>query len=153
MKCEVWGKNRAEERKNGRREERKAFLCFPQTSNPKPHTSTFSTSTFTFQLVKGFTLIEVLVALFIVASVFVTILSTFSYHISLFERKKDELKLVLIAKDKIYQYKTGKLKQLEGEEEGIKYQVLVQDAELGLKKVISKAYTKDEEVELYDYFK
>lgn len=102
---------------------------------------------------KGFTLIEVLVALFIVASIFVTILSTFSYHISIFERKKDELKLVLIAKEKIYLYKTGKLKQLEGEEDGIKYQVLLQDAELGLKKIISKAYTKDEEVELYDYFK
>lgn len=101
----------------------------------------------------GFTLIEVLVALFIVAGVFVTILSTFSYHITVFNRKKDELKLVLLAKEKIYQYKTGKLKQLEGVEDEIKYLVILQDAELGLKKVVSKAYTKDEEVTLYDYVK
>lgn len=99
----------------------------------------------------GFTLIEVLVALFIVAGVFLAILSTFSYHITVFDRKKDELKLVLVAKEKIYQYKTGKLKQLEGEEDGVKYQITVQDAELGLKKVISRAYKGDEEVILYDY--
>ncbi len=102
---------------------------------------------------KGFTLIEVLVALFIISGVFITILSTYSYHIGVFDSKKDNLKLVLVAKEKAFLYKTGKLKQLEGVDDGIKYQIFVQDAELGLKKIVSKAYTKTEEVVMYDYFK
>jgi len=100
---------------------------------------------------KAFTLIEVLVALFIISGVFIAILSSYSYHISVFDSKKDELKLVLVAKEKAFLYKTGKLKQLKGDEDGVRFKVTVQDAELGLKKVVSKAYTKNEEVVLYDY--
>lgn len=102
---------------------------------------------------RGFTLIEVMVALSIIAGVFVTILSTFSYHINLFDRKKDELKLVLIAKEKLYLYKMGKQKDQEGEDNGIKFQIEIEDAEFGLKKIICRSYTKDEDVTLYEYVK
>lgn len=102
---------------------------------------------------KGFTLIEVMVALSIIAGVFVTILSTFSYHINLFDRKKDELKLVLMAKEKLYLYKMGKQKDQEGEDNGITFQIKIEDVEFGLKKVICRSYTKDEEVTLYEYVK
>ncbi len=100
---------------------------------------------------RAFTLIEVLVALFIISGVFFTVLSTYSYHLNVFDRKKDELKLVLVAKEKLFLFRNNKLKQLEGEEEGIKYQIVSEDAELGLKKVVSRTFTKDEEVVLYDY--
>lgn len=102
---------------------------------------------------KGFTLIEVLIALFIVSGVFVTILSSFSYHIDIFTGKKDELRVVLVAKEKLFLYKNGKLKELTGDDNGIKYKITVSDGDFGLKKIISRAYTKKESVELLDYVK
>ena len=95
----------------------------PQSPVPEPH--------------RGFTLIEVLVALAVVSGVFLMVLTSFSYHIDIFDRKKDSLKLVLQAKENLYLYRTGKLIELEGTKDGIEYEVKTEDMEYHLKKVTS----------------
>lgn len=100
---------------------------------------------------KGFTLVEVLVALAVVSGVFLLVLTSFSYHIDIFDRKKDSLKLVLQAKESLYLYKTGKLREFEGTKEGIKYEIKVEDMEYDLKKVVSRTMSGKDEVLLLEY--
>jgi len=51
--------------------------------------------------VKGFTLLEIMVALAIMAGVILTILSSVNYHLSLTGRNQDEAIAVLLAREKI----------------------------------------------------
>jgi len=102
---------------------------------------------------KGFTLIEVLVALAVVSGVFLLVLTSFSYHIDIFGRKKDSLKLVLQAKENLYLYRTGKLIELEGTKDGIDYEIKTEDAEYHLKKVISMARSGRDEASLLAYMR
>jgi prepilin-type N-terminal cleavage/methylation domain-containing protein len=102
---------------------------------------------------KGFTLIEVLVALAVVSAVFLLVLTSFSYHIDIFGRKKDSLKLVLQAKENLYLYRTGKLKELEGTKDGIVYEIKAEDMEYHLKKVTSMARSGKDEASLLAYMR
>lgn len=115
----------------------------PITHHPSPITC--------FQ--KGFTLIEVLVALAVVSGVFLLVLTSFSYHIDIFDRKKDSLKLVLQAKENLYLYKSGKLSELAGSKEGISYEIKVEDMEYHLKKVSSKVRSGKNEISLLEYIR
>jgi len=102
---------------------------------------------------KGFTLLEVLVALAVVSGVFLLVLTSFSYHIDIFSRKKDSLKLVLQAKENLYLYRTGKLKELEGTKDGIEYEIKTEDAEYHMKKVTSTARSGKDEASLLAYMR
>jgi len=102
---------------------------------------------------KGFTLIEVLVALAVVSGVFLLVLTSFSYHIDVFDRKKESLKLVLQAKENLYLYRTGKLTELEGTKDGIAYEIKTEDTEYQLKKVTSTARSGKDEASLLEYMK
>ncbi|MBI5632925.1 MAG: type II secretion system protein [Nitrospirae bacterium] len=102
---------------------------------------------------KGFTLIEVLVALAVVSGVFLLVLTSFSYHIDIFGRKKDGLKLVLQAKENLYLYKTGRLKELEGTKNGIDYEIKTEDMEYHLKKVTSMTRSGRDESSLLIYMR
>jgi prepilin-type N-terminal cleavage/methylation domain-containing protein len=102
---------------------------------------------------KGFTLIEVLVALAVVSGVFLLVLTSFSYHIDIFGRKKDSLKLVLQAKENLYLYRTGKLIELEGTKDGIDYEIKTEDAQYHLKKVTSMARSGRDEASLLEYMR
>lgn len=55
---------------------------------------------------KGFTLLEVMVALAIMAAVVLTVISAFNYHLSVAGRSREESVAILLAR--------GKLEQLEG---------------------------------------
>jgi len=102
---------------------------------------------------KGFTLIEVLVALAVVSGVFLLVLTSFSYHIDVFSRKKDSLKLVLQAKENLYLYRTGKLIELEGTRDGIAYEIKTEDREYHLKKVTSRVRMGKDEASLFVYMR
>ena len=56
---------------------------------------------------KGFTLLEVMVALAIVGTLLVTLLYTVSHHLSVAERHEVVTKAVLLARDKLSQVKAG----------------------------------------------
>ena len=102
---------------------------------------------------KGFTLIEVLVALAVVSGVFLMVLTSFSYHIDIFGRKKDSLRLVLQAKENLYLYRTGKLIELEGTKDGMEYEVKTEDAEYNLRKVTSTTRLGKDETSLLVYMR
>ena len=102
---------------------------------------------------KGFTLIEVLVALAVVSGVFLMVLTSFSFHIDIFDRKKDSLKLVLQAKENLYLYKTGKLIEIAGTKKGIQYEITTEDMEYNMKKVTSRARAGKDEVLLLEYMR
>ncbi len=102
---------------------------------------------------KGFTLIEVLVALAVVSVVFLMVLTSFSYHIDIFGRKKDSLKLVLQAKENLYLYRTGKLIELEGTKDGIDYEIKTEDMQYHLKKVTSVTRSGKDEASLLTYMR
>lgn len=102
---------------------------------------------------KGFTLIEVLVALAVVSSVFLLVLTSFSFHIDIFDRKKDSLRLVLQAKENLYLYKIGKLTALAGTKEGMSYEIKVEDMEYHLKKVSSTVRSDRNETSLLEYIR
>lgn len=102
---------------------------------------------------KGFTLIEILVALAVVSGVFLMVLASFSFHIDIFDRKKDNLKLVLRAKENLYHYKAGKLRELTGTTEGMHYVITVEEMEYHLKKVTSKVRSDRDEVVLLEYMR
>jgi len=103
--------------------------------------------------IKGFTLIEVLVALAVVSGVFLLVLTSFSYHIDIFDRKKDSLRLVLKAKENLYLYKTGKLIELAGTKDGIQYELTTEDMEYHMKKVTSRARSGKDEALLLEYMR
>ncbi len=100
---------------------------------------------------KGFTLIEVLVSLAIVSGVFLLVLTSFSYHIDVFGRKQDSLRLVLRAKENLYLYRTGKLIELEGTKDGIAYEIKTEDMQYHFKKVTSMARSGRDEASLLVY--
>lgn len=102
---------------------------------------------------RGFTLIEVLVALAVVSGVFLMVLTSFSYHIDILDRKKDSLKLVLQAKENLYLYRTGKLIELAGTKEGIQYEIKTEDVEYHLKKVTSRTMSGKDEASLLEYMR
>jgi len=102
---------------------------------------------------KAFTLIEVMVALFIVATTLVAVLSTFSYHLSVFDEKKDELKLILVAKENLYLFEKGNLSAKSGVKDNINYLITEEEFMLGIRKVISKAALGKNEVTLISYVK
>lgn len=103
--------------------------------------------------IKGFTLIEVLVALAVVSGVFLMVLTSFSYHIDIFGRKKDNLRLVLQAKENLYLYRTGKLIETEGTKDGIEYEIKTEEAEYKLRKVTSITRLGKDEVSLLVYMR
>ena len=102
---------------------------------------------------KGFTLLEVLVALALVSGIFLLVLTSFSYHIDIFGRKKDSLKLVLQAKENLYLYRTGKLIELEGTKDGIYYEIKTEEMEYHLKKVTSMVRSGKNEASLLAYMR
>jgi prepilin-type N-terminal cleavage/methylation domain-containing protein len=102
---------------------------------------------------RGFTLIEVLVALAVVSGVFLMVLTSFSYHIDIFDRKKDSLRLVLQAKENLYLYKTGKLIELAGTKDDIQYEITAEDMEYKMKKVTSRARSGKDEALLLEYMR
>ncbi|MBI5073628.1 MAG: type II secretion system protein [Nitrospirae bacterium] len=102
---------------------------------------------------KGFTLIEVLVSLAIVSGVFLLVLTSFSYHIDIFGRKKDSLRLVLQAKENLYRYRTGKLTELAGSKDGIEYEIKTEDMQYHLKRVTSVARSGRDEASLLVYMR
>jgi prepilin-type N-terminal cleavage/methylation domain-containing protein len=102
---------------------------------------------------KGFTLIEVLVALAVVSGVFLLVLSSFSYHIDVFDRKQDNLRLVLRAKENLYLYRTGKLIETQGTKDGMQYQIITEDAEYDLRKVTSRVWSGKDEAALFAYMR
>jgi len=102
---------------------------------------------------KGFTLIEVLVSLAIVSGVFLLVLTSFSYHIDIFGRKKDSLMLLLQAKENLYLYRTGKLIELAGTKDGIDYEIKTEDTQYHLKKVTSVTRSGRDEASLLAYMR
>ena len=100
---------------------------------------------------KGFTLIEVLVALAVVSGVFLLVLTSFSYHIDVFGRKQDSLRLVLQAKENLYLYRTGKLAEAQGDKDGMQYEIKTEDMEYHLRKVTSTVRAGKDEVSLFSY--
>ena len=101
----------------------------------------------------GFTLIEVLVALAVVSGVFLVILTSFSFHLDIFERKKENLKLVLKAKENLYLFRKGKLLETEGTKDGIKYNITTEDMEYDLKKVTSTVSAGKDDASVLLYIK
>ncbi len=102
---------------------------------------------------KGFTLIEVLVALAVVSGVFLLVLTSFSYHLDISGRKNESLKLLLQAKENLYLYRTGKLPGLEGRKENMDYEIKTEDAEYLLQKVTSTVRIGKEEASLLSYMR
>lgn len=92
-------------------------------------------------------------ALAVVSGVFLMVLTSFSYHIDIFGRKKDSLRLVLKAKENLYLYRTGKLIELEGTKDGMAYEVKTEDAEYDLKKVTSTTRLGKDETSLLVYMR
>lgn len=101
----------------------------------------------------GFTLIEVIVALAIVSGVFLVVLTSFSYHIGIFDSKKDNLKLVLQAKENLYLYRSGKLIELKGTKEGVQYEIKTEDMEYNLRKVTSNTRSGKDGASLLQYLR
>ncbi len=101
----------------------------------------------------GFTLIEVMIALFIVTTTLVAVLTSFSYHLGVFNDKKDSLKLVLIAKENLYLYENNKLTEKTGQKENVSFSISEEDFIFGLKKVLSRASNGKNEVTLFSYVK
>jgi hypothetical protein len=93
------------------------------------------------------------VALAVVSGVFLMVLTSFSFHIDIFDRKKDSLKLVLQAKENLYLFKTGKLIELAGTKKGIQYEITTEDMEYNMKKVTSRARAGKDEVLLLEYMR
>jgi prepilin-type N-terminal cleavage/methylation domain-containing protein len=102
---------------------------------------------------KGFTLIEILVALAVVSGVFLMVLTSFSFHIDIFDRKKDNLKRVLQAKENLYRYRTGKLKEFTGIQDGMQYEITVEEMEFHMQKVTSKVRSGRDEAVLLEYMR
>lgn len=102
---------------------------------------------------KGFSLLEVLVALAVVSGVFLMVLTSFSYHIDIFDRKKDSLKLVLRAKENLYLYRTGKLIELAGTKDDIQFEIKTEDMEYNMKKVTSRVRSGKDEALLLEYMR
>ena len=92
-------------------------------------------------------------ALAVVSGVFLMVLTSFSYHIDIFDRKKDSLRLVLQAKENLYLYKTGKLIELAGTKDGIQYEITTEDMEYKMKKVTSRARSGKDEAVLLEYMR
>ncbi|MCX7990620.1 MAG: prepilin-type N-terminal cleavage/methylation domain-containing protein [Proteobacteria bacterium] len=101
----------------------------------------------------GFTLIEVMIALFIVTSALLAVLSSFSYHLGVYNEKKDNLKLILLAKENLYLYEKNKLPNKAGQRENISFSVVEEEYIFGLKKVLSKASNGKSEVTVFSYVK
>jgi len=60
--------------------------------------------------VRGFTLLEVMIALAIMAGVVLTVISSFNYHLSVVDRDREETVAVLLARAKIESFKPGDTK-------------------------------------------
>jgi general secretion pathway protein I len=59
--------------------------------------------------VRGFTLLEVMIALAIVAGVLVTIISSVNYHLSVVSADREESVAMLLARAKLEELETGKI--------------------------------------------
>ena len=64
---------------------------------------------------KGFTLLEVMVALAILAGVVMTVLASYNYHLSLLARDEDETEAVLFARAKLDDPNLAALTQKNGD--------------------------------------
>lgn len=99
----------------------------------------------------GFTLIEVMVALFIVTTALLAVLTSFSYHLGIYNDKKDNLELILVAKENLYLYEKNKLTNKSGQKNNINFSIVEEEFSYDLKKVISKASNGKSEVVIYSY--
>jgi general secretion pathway protein I len=67
---------------------------------------------------KGFTLLEVMVALAIMAGVLLTVISSFNYHLSIITRDREETTALLLARAKMEELELVKKDGLQGVQEG-----------------------------------
>lgn len=67
---------------------------------------------------KGFTLLEVMLALAIMAGVILTVVSSFNYHLSLVERDREETVSLLLARAKLEDIELQSKKELKSIQEG-----------------------------------
>jgi general secretion pathway protein I len=67
---------------------------------------------------KGFTLLEVMVALAIMAGVILTVISSFNYHLSIVTRDREETTALLLARAKLEELELGKEDELQAVQEG-----------------------------------
>jgi general secretion pathway protein I len=64
--------------------------------------------------VRGFTLLEVVIALAIMAGVILTVITSFNYHLSVVERDREETAAVLLARAKLDDRTFNPLEKKEG---------------------------------------
>jgi len=80
---------------------------------------------------KGFTFIEVLIALSIVGGALITIIYTLNWHLSLLQQEKDITQGVFIAKKLLYQWKSAPDKSKIDWiplENGFQYKVIIEES-------------------------
>jgi general secretion pathway protein I len=64
--------------------------------------------------VKGFTLLEIMIALAIMAGVILTVINSFNYHLSIAARDREETIAILLARAKLEDPDFRKLEKAEG---------------------------------------
>ncbi len=67
---------------------------------------------------KGFTLLEVMIAMAIMAGVILTVISSFNYHLSLLTRDREETTALLLARGKLEEMELRKSGELQDMQEG-----------------------------------
>jgi general secretion pathway protein I len=67
---------------------------------------------------KGFTLLEIMIALAIMTGVILTVISAFNYHLSLVARDREEITAMLLARAKLEELEMLKKEDLQGTKEG-----------------------------------
>ncbi|MEI8354758.1 MAG: prepilin-type N-terminal cleavage/methylation domain-containing protein [Deltaproteobacteria bacterium] len=67
---------------------------------------------------KGFTLLEIMIALAIMTGVILTVISAFNYHLSIVARDREETTLLLLARAKLEELELVKKAASPGVEEG-----------------------------------
>ncbi len=67
---------------------------------------------------KGFTLLEVMIALAIMSGVLLTVISSFNYHLSLVTRDKEDTTVLLLARAKLEELELLKKDVSQGSESG-----------------------------------
>lgn len=107
---------------------------------------------------KGFTLLEIMVALAIMAGVILTVITSFNYHLSVVGRDREETVAVLLARAKLEEPNFMKLQQKNGtfapDHPEIAWQVQTVETEIPLlqKLVMTVTWGNNQSLSLVQYY-
>jgi len=104
---------------------------------------------------KGFTLLEILIALAIVGGLLVTVISTLNYHLGIVGRHETITTATFLAKEKMADLEQNPLQakgEFEDPYENYTYETFVKDSPYaGISEIIVVVRTGDEEVKLNEF--